>query len=50
MKAVAFITEHAVVDWIIGHLKLTFAAAKPPPSCVIEQVVLLVAEERAEDC
>jgi hypothetical protein len=31
MKAVAFLTEYAVVDRIIDHLKLTFAAAKPPP-------------------
>jgi hypothetical protein len=27
MKVVAFITEYAVVDRIIDHLKLTFAAA-----------------------
>ena len=32
MKVVAFITEYAVVDRIIDHLKLTFAAEKPPPS------------------
>jgi len=32
MKVVAFITEHAVVDRIIDHLKLTFAAEKPPHS------------------
>jgi hypothetical protein len=31
MKVVAFITEHAVVDRIIDHLKLTFTAEKPPP-------------------
>ena len=31
MKIIAFITEYAVVDRIIDHLKLTFAAAKPPP-------------------
>jgi hypothetical protein len=48
MKAVAFITEHAVVDRIIDHLKLTFASAKPPPSRVIEQVVLLAAEENVD--
>jgi len=27
------------------HLKLTFAAVKPPPSHVFEQVVLMAAEE-----
>ena len=31
MKVIAFITEVAVVDRIIDHLKLTFVAAKPPP-------------------
>jgi len=30
METVAFLTEHAVVDRIIDHLKLTFAAAKSP--------------------
>ena len=29
MKVVAFITEVAVMDRIIDHLKLTFVAAKP---------------------
>jgi len=31
MKVVAFLTEHAVVDRIIEHLKPAFVAAKPPP-------------------
>jgi hypothetical protein len=48
MKVVAFITEYAAVDRIIDHLKLTFAAEKPPPSHVIEQVALMAAEERVE--
>ena len=39
MKVIAFITEYAVVDRIIDHLKLTFAAAKPPPSHVFEHGV-----------
>ena len=30
MKVVAFLTEYAVVDRIIRHLALTFAAEKPP--------------------
>jgi hypothetical protein len=46
MKIIAFITEYAVVDRIIDHLKLTFAAAKPPPSHVFEQVA--AAEESGE--
>ena len=29
MKVVAFLTEHAVVDRIIDHLKLPFAAERP---------------------
>ncbi len=29
MKVVAFLTEHAVVDRIIDHLKLTFVAERP---------------------
>jgi len=48
MKVVAFITEYAVVDRIIDHLKLRFAAAKPPPSHVFEQVALPEAEESGE--
>ena len=31
MKIIAFITEYAVVDRIIDHLKLTFVAERPPP-------------------
>jgi hypothetical protein len=40
MKVVAFLTEVAVVDRIIDHLKLTFVAAKPPPSHISTEVVL----------
>jgi len=36
------------LDRIIGHLKLTFVAEKPPPSHVFEQVALMAAEERAD--
>jgi hypothetical protein len=43
MKVVAFITEVAVVDRVIDHLKLTFVVAKPPPSHVFEQVALMAA-------
>jgi hypothetical protein len=48
MKVVAFLTEYAVVYRIIDHLKLTFAAAKPPPSHVFTKVALLEAEENGE--
>ena len=48
MKVVAFITEDAVVDRIIDHLKLTFVAEKPPPSRIFEQVAMLAAEERTD--
>jgi hypothetical protein len=48
MKIIAFITKYAVVDRIINHLKLTFAAAKPPPSHVFTEVALMAAEESVE--
>jgi len=48
MKVVAFITGYAVVDHIIDHLKLTFAAEKPPSSHVFEQVALMAAEQSAD--
>jgi len=48
MKVVAFITDYAVVDRIIDHLKLTFVAEKPPPSRVLTEVALMAAEEPAE--
>jgi uncharacterized protein (UPF0212 family) len=38
MKVVAFITEHAVVDRIIDHLKLTFTAEKPPPAWAFQDL------------
>jgi hypothetical protein len=44
------VTEVAVVDRIIDHLKLTFVAAKPPPSHVFEQAALLEVEESGEYC
>jgi hypothetical protein len=33
---------------IIRHLKLAFAAEKPPPAQVFEQVALMAAEESGE--
>jgi hypothetical protein len=40
IKIIDFITEYAIVERIIDHLKLTFVAAKPQPSHVFEQVLL----------
>jgi len=50
MRVVAFLTEVAVVDRIIDHLKLTFVAAKPPPSHVFAEVALPEAEESGAYC
>jgi hypothetical protein len=46
----AAITDYQAIDRIIAHLKLTFVAAKPPPSHVFEQVALPAAEESGEYC
>jgi hypothetical protein len=48
MKVIAFITEYAVADRIINHLKLRFVADTPPPPHVFEQVALMAAEESVE--
>jgi hypothetical protein len=48
MKVIAFLTEDAVVDRIIEHLKLRFIAEKPPPAHVFTEVALMAAEERIE--
>jgi hypothetical protein len=42
-KVVAVLTEPAVVDGIICHLGLTFAAENPPPGQIFEQVALMTA-------
>lgn len=44
MKVVAFMTDYAVVDRIIRHLELTFAAERPPPSRIFAQVALTEVE------
>jgi len=31
MRIIAFIEDHNAIDRIIRHLKLTFAAERPPP-------------------
>jgi hypothetical protein len=46
MKVIVFITDAAVVVRIIDHLKLTFAAERPPPECAFQD--LMVADPPAE--
>ena len=48
MKVIAFITDYAVVDRIIHHLKLTFVADKPPPPHLVSQELLMAAETSTE--
>jgi transposase len=48
MKVIAFLTDYAVVDRIIDHLKLTFVAERPPPPHIAYQEVLMAAETSAE--
>ncbi len=48
MRIIAFLTDYAVVDRIINHLKLTFVADKPPPPHLAYQQVLMAAETSAE--
>ena len=47
-RVVSFLTDWAVVDRIIDHLKLTFVADKPPPPHLAHQEVLIAAEAPAE--
>jgi hypothetical protein len=48
MKVIAFLTDYAVVDRIINHLKLTFVANKPPPPHIAYQELLIAAETGGE--
>ncbi len=41
MKVIAFITEYAVVDRIINHLKLKFVAERAPPPHMVSQEFFL---------
>ncbi len=47
-EMISFIEDHKVIDKIIAHLKLTFMAGRPPPSQVVQQELLMAAEERGE--
>jgi hypothetical protein len=44
MKVISFLTDDAVVDRIIGQLKLTFFAERPPPPHIAYQGALMAAE------
>jgi hypothetical protein len=48
MKIISFLTDYAVVDRIIDHLKLSFVAERPPPPQIAYQEVLMAAETPAE--
>jgi len=48
MRIIAFLTDCAVVDRIINHLKLTFVAERPPPPHIVYQEFFMAAEERSE--
>ena len=48
MKVIAFLTDYAVVDRIIDHLKLTFVAERPPPPQLAFQEYLMAAEAGSE--
>jgi hypothetical protein len=48
MRIIAFITDYAVVDRIINHLKLTFVAERPPPPQVAFQELLMAEEAGSE--
>jgi hypothetical protein len=49
MTIIAFLTNYAVVDRIIDHLKLTFIAKRPPPTHLPYQEVSMAAEV-STDC
>ena len=48
MSIISFIEEPKTIDRIIGHLKLTVEAERPPPSQVVQQEPLMAAEERGD--
>jgi len=48
MRIIAFLTDYAVVDRIISHLKLSFVADRPPPPHIAYQELLMAAETSAE--
>jgi len=48
MRIITFLTDSAMVDYIINHLKLTFVAERPLPTHIVYQELFMAAEERSE--
>jgi len=48
MKIITFTEDHKVIDKIIRHLKISFMAERPPPPHIVQQELLMAAEERGE--
>ena len=48
MRIISFIEEPKTIDKIIRHLELTFEAERPPPPRVVQQKLLMAAEEMGE--
>lgn len=48
MRVISFLTDYAVVDRIINHLKLSFIADRPPPAHLAFQELLMAAETSAK--
>ena len=44
MRIISFITDFAVVDRIINHLKLTFVAERLPPPLMVSREFLMDSE------
>jgi len=45
ISIIPFIEDHKVIDKIIAHLKITFHAERPPPPRLLQQELLMEAEE-----
>jgi len=48
MRIIAFLTDYAVVDRIIKHLKLTFVVERPRPPKMVSQEFFLDSEASAD--
>ena len=48
MCIIAFLSDYAMVDRIINHLKLIFVAERPPPPRMVYQELLMAAESPAK--
>jgi len=48
MSIISFIEELKTIDRITAHLKLTFEAERAPPPQVVQQELLMAAEESGE--